>query len=69
MDANQRSEMNNQTNNGGNEKWNENAKGKTAPDAPLDHTYPNGASLQQGGHQCVDELDNPQSGMGPGQVV
>ena len=49
MDANQRSEMNNQTNNGGNEKWNENAKGKTAPDAPLDHTYPNGASLQQQG--------------------
>lgn len=69
MDANQRSEMNNQTNNGGNEKWNKNAKGKTAPDAPLDHTYPNGASLQQGGHQGVDQMDSPQSGMGPGQFA
>ena len=69
MDANQRSEMNNQTNNGGNEKWNENAKGKTAPDAPLDHTYPNGASQQQQGGQGVDQMATPQSGMGPGQFA
>lgn len=65
MDANQRSEMNNQTNNGGNEKWNKNAKGKTAPDAPLDHTYPQGASQQQG-HQGIDQMSTRQSGMGPG---
>ena len=65
MDANQRSEMNNQTNNGGNEKWNKNAKGKTAPDAPLDHTYPQGASQQQG-HQGIDQMGTQQSGMGPG---
>ncbi|MFC5513758.1 hypothetical protein ACFPOU_21890 [Massilia jejuensis] len=68
MDANQRSEMNNQTNNGGNEKWNKNAKGKTAPDAPLDHTYPNSESLQQG-RQGVDQMTTPQSGMGPGQFA
>ena len=65
MDANQRSEMNNQTNNGGNEKWNKNAKGKTGPDAPLDHTYPQGASQQQG-HQGIDQMGTQQSGMGPG---
>jgi len=65
MDANQRSEMNNQTNNGGNEKWNENAKGKTSPDAPLDHTYPQGASQQQG-RQGIDQMGTQQSGMGPG---
>jgi len=65
MDANQRSEMNNQTNNGANEKWNANAKGKTAPDAPLDHTYPQGASQQQG-KQGVDQMGTQQSGMGPG---
>ena len=69
MDANQRSEMNNQTNNGGNEKWNKNAKGKTAPDAPLDHTYPNGASQQQQGGQGVDQMGTQQSGMGPGQFA
>lgn len=68
MDANQRSEMNNQTNNGGNEKWNANAKGKTAPDAPLDHTYPQGASQQQG-RQGIDQMGTQQSGMGPGQFA
>ena len=68
MDANQRSEMNNQTNNGGNEKWNKNAKGKTAPDAPLDHTYPQGASQQQG-RQGIDQMGTQQSGMGPGQFA
>ncbi|MET0981336.1 MAG: hypothetical protein ABWY02_04500 [Telluria sp.] len=65
MDANQRSEMNNQTNNGANEKWNANAKGKTAPDAPLDHTYPQAASRQQG-NQGIDQMGTQQSGMGPG---
>ncbi|MDB5747574.1 MAG: hypothetical protein JWP72_2422 [Massilia sp.] len=65
MDANQRSEMNNQTNNGANEKWNENAGGKTAPDAPLDHTYPQGAAQQQG-NQGIDQMGTQQSGMGPG---
>jgi len=65
MDANQRSEMNNQTNNGGNEKWNANAKGKTSPDAPLDHTYPQGASQQQG-RQGVDQMASQQSGDAPG---
>ena len=65
MDANQRSEMNNQTNNGANEKWNENAKGKTAPDAPLDHTYPQGASQQQGS-QGIDQMGTQQSGAGRG---
>jgi len=69
MDANQRSEMNNQTNNGGNEKWNKDAKGKTAPDAPLDHTYPNGASQQQQGGQGVDQMASQQSGMGPGRFA
>ncbi|WP_156648692.1 hypothetical protein [Massilia sp. Leaf139] len=68
MDANQRSEMNNQTNNGGNEKWNKNAKCKTAPDAPLDHTYPQGASQQQG-RQGIDQMGTQQSGMGPGQFA
>ena len=39
MDANQRSEVNNQTNNGANEKWTPGAKGNTGS-GPLDHTYP-----------------------------
>lgn len=47
MDANQRSEINNQTNNGANEKWTPGAKGNTT-DGPLDHTYPQGTSRQQG---------------------
>ncbi|MEH6435822.1 hypothetical protein [Massilia sp. DD77] len=54
MDANQRSETNNQTNNGANEKWTEGAKGDTTS-GPNDHTYPNGATMQQA-----------QPGMGPG---
>jgi hypothetical protein len=48
MDANQRSESNNQTNNGANEKWTPGAKGTTTS-GPMDHTYPNGAS--EGGAQ------------------
>jgi hypothetical protein len=52
MDANQRSEFNNQTNNGANEKWNEGATGKSAENgAPLDHTYPQGLGVQQGNQQ------------------
>lgn len=47
MDANQRSEINNQTNNGANEKWTPGSKGNTTS-GPMDHTYPNGASEQQG---------------------
>jgi len=43
MDANQRSESNNQTNNGANEKWTPGAKGNTTS-GPMDHTYPNGVS-------------------------
>lgn len=46
MDANQRSEVNNQTNNGANEKWTPGSKGNTT-DGPMDHTYPQGASQQQ----------------------
>lgn len=45
MDANQRSEVNNQTNNGANEKWTPGAKGNTT-DGPLDHTYPQGPGQQ-----------------------
>ena len=46
MDANQRSETNNQTNNGANEKWTEGSKGNTTS-GPNDHTYPNSATMQQ----------------------
>jgi hypothetical protein len=45
MDANQRSEFNNQTNNGANEKWTPGSKGNTQS-GPLDHTYPQGPSRQ-----------------------
>jgi hypothetical protein len=67
MSPNQRSEVNNQTNNGANEKWNPGTKGKTA-DAPMDHTYPAGASQQQGvpGRQDASPTGTQQSGMGPG---
>jgi hypothetical protein len=46
MDANQRSEFNNQTNNGANEKWTPGAKGNTTS-GPMDHTYPQGPNQQQ----------------------
>ncbi|CAN7279891.1 hypothetical protein [Massilia sp. LjRoot122] len=46
MDANQRSEVNNQTNNGANEKWTPGAKGNTTS-GPMDHTYPQGPGGQQ----------------------
>ncbi len=46
MDANQRSEFNNQTNNGANEKWTPGSKGNTKS-GPLDHTYPQEPNQQQ----------------------
>lgn len=64
MDANQRSKVNNQTNNGANEKWTPGAKGNTRADAPLDHTYPQGGSQQQGAMPGAG-MDTPQSGAGP----
>lgn len=52
MDANQRSEANNQTNNGANEKWTPGSEGASADRGqPLDHTYPQGAGVQQGNQQ------------------
>jgi hypothetical protein len=66
MDANQRSEVNNQTNNVANEKWTPGAKGKTADDGPLDHTYPNGPGVQQQGRQGIDTMGTQQTGAGPG---
>lgn len=46
MDANQRSEFNNQTNNGANEKWTPGSKGNTQT-GPMDHTYPQGPGRDQ----------------------
>jgi len=67
MDANQRSEFNNQTNNGANEKWTPGSTGKSAENgAPLDHTYPQGLGVQQQGNQQRDIMGTQQSGMGPG---
>lgn len=66
MDANQRSEVNNQTNNVANEKWTPGSKGKTADDGPLDHTYPQGLGVQQQGNQGIDTMGTQQSGAGPG---
>lgn len=52
MDANQRSEANNQTNNGANEKWTAGSEGASADRGqPLDHTYPQGPGVQQGNQQ------------------
>jgi hypothetical protein len=67
MDANQRSEINNQTNNGANEKWTPGSKGKTADNGqPLDHTYPQGSGTQQLGSQGIDTMGTQQTGAGPG---
>jgi hypothetical protein len=59
MNPNQRSKGNNQPDNGANEKGTPGSQGNTASDAPLDHTYPQGAAQQQarGGTR--------QSGTGP----
>jgi len=65
MDANQRSEVNNQTNNLANEKWTPGSKGKTADEGPLDHTYPQGLGVQQQGNQGIDTMGTQQSGAGP----
>ena len=47
MDANQRSEVNNQTNNGANEKWTPGSQGKTADNGqPLDLSHPQGSGTQ-----------------------
>jgi hypothetical protein len=69
MDANQRSEVNNQTNNGANEKWTPGAKGNTT-DGPMDHTYPQGAN-QQAAVRGEDAMQNAQdpSRMGGQQVA
>ena len=67
MDSIQRSEFNNQTNNGANEKWTPGAKGDTKDDGqPLDHTYPQGQGVQQMGNQGLDNMGTQQTGAGPG---
>lgn len=67
MDANQRSEVNNQTNNGANEKWTPGSKGKTADNGqPLDHSQPAGPATQQMGSQSLSDPGTRQSGAGPG---
>ncbi|MCS0581833.1 hypothetical protein NX784_09535 [Massilia pinisoli] len=64
MDANQRSEANNQTNNGANEKWTPGSEGASADHGqPLDHTYPRGLGVQQGNQQR-DMMGTQQSGAG-----
>ena len=65
MDANQRSESNNQTNNGANEKWTPGSKGNTTS-GPMDHTYPQGAAEQQGqsGTGMAHAGGHDQSGLG-----
>ena len=69
MDANQRREVNNQTNNGANEKWTPGAKGNTTS-GPLDHTYPQGPS-QQGAIRGENEMHHTQdlSRMGQQEVA
>ncbi|MBW8900420.1 MAG: hypothetical protein JF619_20350 [Massilia sp.] len=63
MDANQRSEANNQTNNGANEKWTRGSEGASADRGqPLDHTYPQGTGVQQQGNQQRDIMGTQQSG-------
>jgi len=65
MDANQRSESNNQTNNGANEKWTPGSKGNTTG-GTNDHTYPNGASEQRGmsGTGMAHSGGHDQAGLG-----
>jgi hypothetical protein len=69
MDANQRSEVNNQTNNVANEKWTPGSKGKTADKGPLDHTYPQGLGAQQQGNQGIDTMGNQQTGADTGDSM
>lgn len=67
MDANQRSESNNQTNNGANEKWTPGSKGNTQG-GPMDHTYPRGATEQggQSGTGMAHAGGHDQAGLGGG---
>lgn len=60
MDANQRSEVNNQTDNGANEKWTPGSKGNTKS-GPMDHTYPKGPGAQQPirGENQMDATQDP----------
>jgi hypothetical protein len=69
MDANQRSEVNNQTNNGANEKWTPGSKGNTTS-GPMDHTYPQGPSRQQAirGENEMNATQDP-SRMGQQEVA
>jgi hypothetical protein len=67
MDAIQRSEFNNQTSNGANEKWTPGSKGDTKDDGqPLDHSYPAGHGVQQLGSQSSRDMGTQQTGAGPG---
>jgi hypothetical protein len=67
MDANQRSEANNQTNNGANEKGTPGSEGKTRnPDAPLDHTYPQGQQAAPRVTGAARDEGGMQTGVGPG---
>jgi hypothetical protein len=67
MDANQRSEVNNQTNNGANEKWTPGSTGASGENGqPLDHTYPQGLGVQQQGSQQRDMMGTQQGGAGAG---
>lgn len=66
MDANQRSEANNQTNNGGNEKGTPGAQGKTRGEGALDHTYPKGAEAAPRVTGAGHNEGSMQSGVGPG---
>ena len=73
MDANQRSEVNNQTNNNANEKWTPGATGASGENGqPLDHTYPQGLGVQQQGNQQRDVMGASHSGdaqlAGPGGI-
>jgi hypothetical protein len=68
MDANQRSEFNNQTNNGANEKWTPGSQGNTKS-GPMDHTYPQGPG-QQAAIRGDDQMPSAQDpGMGRQQVA
>ncbi|GAB3460864.1 hypothetical protein GCM10027321_20870 [Massilia terrae] len=66
MDANQRSEANKQTNNGGNEKGTPGAQGKTRAGGALDHTYPKGAEAAPRVTGAGHKEGSMQSGVGPG---
>jgi hypothetical protein len=67
MNPNQRSETNNQTNNAANEKGTPGAQGKTVAEAPMEHSYPQGAA-QQRGQQTGGAAGTGQSGAGPGSA-